>query len=245
MMFLTYCRLVVADLFFCLTRRKNSASILMYHSIGDNNAFFTVAKKSFSRQMEFLKLRNFNVIKLSDLVELILSGVEIKPKTVAITFDDGYEDNFLNVFPVLRKYEFPATIFLQTGCIGSYKQNSEGVKLKILSESQIKEMSESGIIDFGGHTVSHPKLSRLNYVAAEKEILDSKKIIEKMVGGEISVFAYPFGNYNNMVKNSVKKYYKAAVSVRRGFADISSDVFELPRNSIDSAVDKTRFKLKI
>lgn len=244
MKLLNYCRLIAADLFFLLTRSKNSVSILMYHSVGENDAFFNVKPEDFEWQMGYLKERGFAVISLSDLLYKINKKEKFLSNTVVITFDDGYEDNYLNAFPILKKYQFPAEIFLQSGCIDSYKQNSEGIKLKILSEEQIKEMTGSGIISFGGHTVSHPKLSKLSQGEIKKEILENKTAIKKITGVEPVVFAYPFGDYNNFVKDYIKNYYKGAVSVGRGFAGLSSDVFGLPRNSIDSMVDKLRFKFK-
>jgi len=98
----------------------NGAIILMYHSIGDNSELATVKVKDFKKQLKYLKKKKFNVIKLSELVKLSEGNKKIQPKTMCLTFDDGYQDNYINVFPLLKKYNFPATIFMSTALIKKY-----------------------------------------------------------------------------------------------------------------------------
>lgn len=88
------------------------AVILMYHSVGDNSELATVKLKNFKKQLDYLKKKKFNVIKLSKLARIIESGEKIQPKTICFTFDDGYQDNYINVLPLLKKYDFPATVFI-------------------------------------------------------------------------------------------------------------------------------------
>ena len=98
--------------------------ILMYHSIAENNEFFTVSPKEFEKQMAYLKNHNFNVVKLTDLPGLFKKP--ILRKSLVITFDDGYEDNYLNARPILEKYNLPATIFVSSACIGETRRMSKG-----------------------------------------------------------------------------------------------------------------------
>lgn len=223
-----------------------SGSILMYHSIGRAKEFHVVNPNEFEWQMGYLKDKGFKIISLAELVDKIKSESKIESKTVIITFDDGYEDNFLSAFPILKKFGFPASIFLTTGNIDNKKYiNSREVHLPMLDWNQIKEMHDSGLIDFEPHTVSHPKLSEIPSDQAESEIKNSKSEIEGKLNKKCRFFCYPFGDYSAEVKKIVSDNFDAAVTVKRGFIGSGSNILELERNSIDSATNKTIFKMKI
>lgn len=224
--------------------RRKKASILMYHSIGDNSHFFTVTPESFEWQMDYLKNHNFNIVPLDQLVEKIINKQPLQERTIAITFDDGYADNYSIVFPILKKYSIPITIFLTTDSIGQ-KQTVRGVVMEYLTWHQITEMSQSGLVDFGSHSKSHRKLSKIESQEVEGEMSESKALLEQNLNKSCTLFAYPFGDYNDAVVYVAKGCFKGAVSVNRGFVDENNDIFMLPRQSIDSRVDKRRFKLKI
>lgn len=226
--------------------QKRSAAILMYHSLGSNKEFFTITSENFEWQMGYLKRNKIKVISLEETVNYLEKKTRFASKTVVLTFDDGYEDNYSNVFPILRKYNFPVTIFLTTGRIGDkYYTNSRGVKLPMMDWKQIKEMHDSGLIDFEPHTVNHIKLTEIDFTVAEKEILDSKKVIEEKLGKRCDLFAFPWGSFNQKLLSFVSMHFRAAVTVERGFIKHNDDLFRLKRNSIDSLVSKLRFKFKI
>jgi len=237
------------DIFLALKRKiflRNSASILMYHSVGENDEFFTVRPSEFSWQMEFLSNSGCKVMRLKELLAKILRKEDLPPKSIALTFDDGYEDNYLTAFPILKKYNFPATIFLVTGRIGNKNYvNKRGINLPMLDWNQIKEMHNSGLIDFEPHTVSHPKLSQIDYNSAKREIMESKDVIENKLNKKCDFFAYPYGDFNKNVLELVRQNFKGGLSVKKGFINCDSDTYLLPRNSIDSFTTKLRFKLKI
>lgn len=222
------------------------ASILMYHSIDYNPVFFTMRPEGFQKQMNYLFKKNYNVVALNKLIEYI-KNKNIPPKTVVLTFDDGYEDNYFNAFPVLKKYNFPATIFLATGFVGKKKiSKSKGISFQMLNWQQIKEMHNSGLIDFEPHTMSHPKLNQIPLKKAKKEILESKEIIEQNLDKKCRFFAYPYGKYNQEIKESLKKNkFWAAVAIKEGLVLSHDDLFNLKRNSVDSLVSFIQFKGKL
>jgi len=223
-----------------------NASVLMYHSVADNGEFFTVSPESFHWQIKYLKENNFNVIPLAVLLGLIKNKKKIPPKTVILTFDDGYEDNYINVFPILKRFNFPATIFLTTGRIGDKKYtNKRNIKLPMLDWTQIKEMHASGFIDFEPHTVNHPKLTKINLGQAEEEIISSKEAIEKGLDKKCDFFAYPYGLYNKEIERVVSKNFSVVLTVRQGFVSRRDNLLNLARNSVDSVTGKLRFKLEI
>ncbi len=115
---------------------------------------------------------------------------------LVLTFDDGYEDNYTTAFPLLSQYEIKATVFLIADMIGT-----EGH----LSEEQIREMAKSGLIRFGSHTLSHPKLTELDEESLVRELVLSKERIEEVTGERVEALAYPNGLYNETVEKAAKK----------------------------------------
>ena len=164
--------------------------------------------------------------------------------TVVLTFDDGYEDNFREVLPILKEFGYPATIFLSAGHIGTERE-VRSVTLRHLTQTQIREMSSSGLVDFQSHGMTHRKLTDLSDDQVWNEIRASKDIIRNLNGHESRIFAYPFGAVNNIVRGIVAQEFDAAVGVVRGYADVRSDVLQLPRQSVDSLIGHRRFILRI
>lgn len=216
--------------------------VLMYHSVGDNNEFFTVRPNEFERHMRYLKIGRFNVISLEQFMEILEKGLPVGRKTIVITFDDGYEDNYLNAYPILRKYDFPATIFVSTANIGKTVGAREGTELKVLDSEEIKEMQKSGLIYFGSHAHHHVKLHGLGEAEIDGEMVESKDSLEEILGEKIVSIAYPFGCVNKLVKNTARKYFKLGCGVQKGRVFNGGDIFNMKRNSVDSGVNFTQFK---
>ena len=143
---------------------------------------------------------------------------EYSEKTVCITFDDGYENVYTEAFPILKKYSVKATVFLIT----SDRPNH-------LTESEIKEMAESGLVQFAPHSVNHPDLTTLTYDEMKKEIVESKEAVERVSKQKVTCFAYPHGAYNNDVKKAVRECgFSFAYKADEG----SGDVFAIPRKTV-------------
>ncbi len=223
---------------------RNKASILMYHSIGYNKMSFSVLPKDFEKQMNYLFQEKYNVVSLKKLVEYI-KNKNIPEKTIVLTFDDGYEDNYQFAFSVLKRYKFPATIFLATSFIG---KRAFWIKfpLPMLKIEQIKEMHNSLLIDFEPHTCFHLKLHKIPISKAVEEIQESKRFIENLLNKKCLFFAYPYGKFNSEIKEFLKKEeFLAAVTVKEGMVSLDDDPFLLKRNYIDSSVDFFEFKGKL
>ena len=183
--------------------------ILMYHHVGlpEDRSSTNVSLETFENQMEFLKVHRYRVVPLEELVETIKSGKSIPADTVAITFDDGYLDNIQNAFPVLKKMNFPATIFVITRNI-----NEPGW----LSEEDLKILDESGI-SIGAHSVNHAFLKDSPTGDAALEISESKKRLEKILGHPVTLFSYPAGGLNRETPILVEKAgYEGAVTTNYG-----------------------------
>jgi len=222
---------------------SRGAVVLIYHSIGDNKEFFTVYASEFEKQMKYLADNNYRVISASTMAGLLGRGQEVSPKTVVITFDDGYEDNYTNAFPVLKKYGFLASIFLTTGSLAGTRTTSKGTVISTLHWPQIKEMADSGLIEFFPHTHTHPKLNLLSDDKVLNEVHVSKEIMEKELNKKMDIFAYPYGKSNQKVRDVLKQEgFKVAFTVETGPVTAKVDPLLINRNSIDSMVTLSMFK---
>lgn len=222
-------------------------SVLMYHSVAYNKIFFTVKPEDFKKQMAYFVEKKYSVIPLAKLAGMIKNKEKIPPKTLVLTFDDGFEDNYFNVFPVLKKYNFSATVFSATDFIGKEQKNeSTGILFKTLNWVKIKEMHDSGLVDFEPHGCSHSELTRLSLDQARKEILNSRKTIEETLRKKCDFFAYPRGKYNKEIINILKENgFLAALTVDSGRAGHDSELLKLPRMSVDSSTGRFQFLHKI
>ncbi len=221
------------------------ASILMYHSIGENGAFFTVTQKKFERQLLYLQKKRFRILKLSELLSRLKRGKDTS-RCVVLTFDDGYKDNYSVAFPLLKKFNFPATIFLATGKIGDVAAHHGGKTLPMLSLKEIEEMSESGLVEFMPHTENHVSLPAVSFEEAKREIEESATKVESITGKRARIFSYPKGKTTPEIAAYLKKNeWDGAVIVRGGLVSQKSDIFHLPRNSVDSTVSLFFFKVKV
>jgi peptidoglycan/xylan/chitin deacetylase (PgdA/CDA1 family) len=197
--------------------------ILMYHRVGDypEKDLNTVSVKAFESHMAFLKEHRYNVIAFDQLVQGIKTGRQFPRNTVVIQFDDGFKDNYTNAYPILKRYGFPAMVFLISDVIG----NDD----RFITWEQMKEMESSNFLA-GAHTRTHPYLPDTTLARAEDEIAGSKRVIEEKLGHKIDYFVYPAGGFRNEDKEFVKKAgYKAASSTNRGFDRYNRDLHELKR----------------
>ena len=225
--------------------------ILLYHSI---HPFYPISihPDNFDRQMKYLVDNRFRVISIDSLQEVLDS--EEKGDFIILSFDDGYDDNFEYAFPILKKFNLPAIIFLATRFIDqdkfdNYYQNSRlYAGLKLLTWKKIELMSSYGI-SFGSHTHSHIDLGKASLEDIEKEIITSKEIIEKTTGKSTHFFAYPFGGFNNIgsktVKILTKLGFKFACSSIWGRFYKNFHPYMLPRCFIDNNDTLYNFRAKI
>jgi peptidoglycan/xylan/chitin deacetylase (PgdA/CDA1 family) len=206
--------------------------ILYYHAVSDNiNGIpeLFVSPGEFKAQMDYLAQKGYTPINFNEL-----PNVQNIKKPIIITFDDGYKNNFLEAYPILKSHNFKSVIFI----VGNYIN-----KPLYLNEDEIKSMSD--IVQFGCHTVSHPNLTTLDEKAIEYEFSESNKIIEKISGQKPNVVAYPIGAYNQKVTDISNKFFSFGVTTQSGLHKINSDPFKIKRVYIPryTTIDKFESRL--
>lgn len=220
--------IIIGILFFPgVIRGKYVVPILMYHSVSPSasrQTMLAVKPETFERQMRFLKNIHYNVITLEELSTLIKDKKKIPPRTIIITLDDGYRDNYTYAFAVLKKYNLTATIFIIINEVG----RPQGDRL---SWDQIKVMQDSGLIVFGSHALGPEPL---NKIKREQEVKDqvflSKQILEQKLGKKVYAFSYPEGRFNAKIRQLViDAGYRVAVATNPGKRYPSDDIFVLKR----------------
>ena len=290
--------------------------ILVYHGLTVNKREFQpwihIPADIFEKQIRFIN-KQYNILKLSEIIEAINLKKQLPTNTAAITFDDGYYNNFSLAFPILKKYNVPVTIFLTSGYIGtkkllpmdqafliikeahnnssycipeidfgpiffnnisdcqiSYQKTTEMLKkyevkiqleylnrikkelkcdydpltqdiiddFSILGWSEIEQMHDSKLIEFGAHSDSHNILTRISNAEALKEIINSRKIVEEKLNCKINLFAFPNGNKGDFSIQHINylrdNKFEGAVTTIPKLNHITDSVYSLGRMSVGS-----------
>lgn len=217
-----------------LVNDNRGVPVLYYHSVqepADNEV--TITPENLKAQLKYIKDQGYTTLTISELKDYLLNNSSIPEKSIVITFDDGYMDNYYNAFPILKDLNMVATIFCITSNLdGSY----------YLSKDAIIEMSNYGI-DIESHTVNHPKLDKLTYDEQLKELQESKKTLESITGKKVNSIAYPFGNLNNdSLKAAKAAGYTLGFTTNRGLSDRDDNPLKLDRIYISSNYNMNIFK---
>ncbi len=214
--------------------------ILLYHYIGNNpdpkdsaRDNISMGPDKFNEQMKYLSDNGYNTISLDTLYPT-LSGTSTFPsKPVILTFDDGYMDFYYNAYPILKQYNLRATVFIPTALMnqGYY-----------LTWDQIREMSVSGLITFGAHSVHHSNLPTLTADALKLELNGSKKVLQEILGIPVNFMAYPYGTVNSFVIKEVKTAgYLGAVGTWQSKIQSEGTMFNMPRLKVGGGMDLNQF----
>jgi peptidoglycan/xylan/chitin deacetylase (PgdA/CDA1 family) len=211
---------------------KHRIPVLTYHSIDNSGSVISTSSEKFRSQMKYLAESSFSVISLKDITKCILLKKPFPPRSLAITFDDGFKNVFDIAYPVLKEFGFGATVFLVSDYCGKKnqwrRQSKLSPRLDLLGWKEIQEMSYNDI-DFGAHTMNHSNLSELPIDQAIEQIVDSKAMIQSRIGKEVLFFAYPYGVQTEEIRKLVKDEFYAACSTELGFVTLKSDLYSLPR----------------
>jgi peptidoglycan/xylan/chitin deacetylase (PgdA/CDA1 family) len=197
--------------------------------------------------MQYLADNNFNVVALSDLMNSIKKQQPIIDKTVIITFDDAYLDILTNAKPILDKFNYPFTIFINPAIV-------ERGSRSYLSWAQLKAMADDSVI-IANHGMEHNSMARMTKGLTEQAwltkqthlLLAAEDIIKEKTGQSWRYFAYPYGEYTPAVQQWIKQNDFIAFSQQSGAVGLATDLTSVPRfpaskpyDQISSLRDKLR-----
>jgi len=199
--------------------------ILAYHRIGAlrGDHVPTISAEAFERQLRFLARFRYQVISLQDLVDRISNGRVIPRHCAVITFDDGYEETVQVASPLLRRFGFPAAVFVTPSEVG---------RPGFVTWQQVAAMAKDGFA-VGNHTMNHSYLPLVEPGRLAEELVDSKRLIEERIGRPVTLFSYPVGGYTTHVQSLLKEAgYVGACTTNRAASVNGIDPFALRRIKI-------------
>lgn len=220
-----------------------TVSVLSYHKFSkDKIDLTTVSEKAFDDQMRFLKQHGFRVITMDEFFDFLEFKKQTPERSVLITIDDGWRSVYEIAFPILKKYEYPATFFIYTDFI---TQGS-----KTLDWDLLKEMAKKGI-SIQCHTKTHRYLDRRigdetfkdYFEAIKKDLIESTRIIKQRVNSDVKYLAYPYGETNHLVISLLMKLgYRGAFTVERSGNPFFVHPYRVNRSMIYGTFDLKDFE---
>lgn len=200
--------------------------VLMYHAVSDNmwgiEELF-VSPSEMEKQLAWLVENEYDPIWFEDL-----SHLEDYDKPVILTFDDGYDDNYEQLYPLLQKYGVKATIFV----IG----NAFGTNHKMTAE-QIRELSGSGLVSIQSHGYTHKDMNVMDEKTLEYELGESQRVIAAVTGEMPYVLCYPSGKHSDLTVQVAERYYSIALKMNGGLYNTDDDPFRVNRYYVSRYTD--------
>jgi len=219
--------------------------ILMYHHIADPppdadpiRRDLSVSPQAFEDQLRYLVKAGYQPLTLGDLTYHLALGAPLPEKPIILTFDDGYEDNYTNAYPLLKKYGFVGTFFIVTEPVDKGQAG-------YMSWAQIEIMSTGGM-EIGSHSYTHPNLRGKSVDYIIWQALGSKEAIEARLQQPVRFFSYPSGRYDQQVVNVLHSaHFWGAVTIEAGTYQSSQRLFELQRIRVQGSDSLKTFALKL
>lgn len=218
--------------------------VFMYHHVcPKKDDTVTVTPEVFEKQMMYIRKRGIRTLSLDELLDFMTCRKSVEEKACVITFDDGYLDNFLYAFPVLKRYRIKASIFIVTSWVDgstehranrkdridmyletmpTHRQCVEFIKKglhhrAIMDWDMIQDMKDTGLVDFYSHTLSHRRCDGLEKEELLRELVESKERIEKRLGKECGYLCWPWGRYSELSLEVAREAgYVGMVTTARG-----------------------------
>jgi peptidoglycan/xylan/chitin deacetylase (PgdA/CDA1 family) len=211
--------------------------VMNYHSVNiDPGNVVVISPAKLEEQMQYLADNSYHVLTLQQFIDIWEGKAEAPPKSVLLTFDDGYTDNYTEAMPILKKFNFPATLFMTPGWVGQ-----DGY----LNWEQVEEMRSNGW-DIQPHGMSHTSLPKLNKEEQLYEITEARKLIEEKFNTKANVFCYPYGHYNKTTLSILKEHeFLFGFTIEQGRADPTQSPYELRRLFVNGEEDLKMFANKL
>lgn len=197
----------------------------------------------FEKHLRLMKWLGYEALTFRDLADKgFIHRLQYGKKYLMITADDGYQDNLTRMLPLLEKYGYKAVVYVVTG--EGYNRwdvehpTNPDTKVSLMSGEQVKALAASGHVEIGGHTLTHPRLSKLTPEQQAHEIQENKRQLETLLGHPLLSFAYPYGDINDSAKEqAIAAGYRFAVATNSGPKAMHQDPYQIRRIAIFPRTD--------
>lgn len=226
-----------------ISKLQKEMPILMYHRFIDNESkkgtrgpYIDI--KLFEKHLQLLKRLGFESLTFEDFANKgTIERLNPNKRYFMLTVDDGFVDNYELLLPLLKKYGFKAVVYVVTG--ETYNRwdveasENPDKPFPLMNSKQIKAMAESGYIEIGGHTLTHPFLSKLSYEEQKQEMEQNKLELESVIGKKLTSFAYPYGDLDKNSKEIAQELkFDFAVATNSGPVAFHQDLYQIRRIAI-------------
>lgn len=232
----------------CVRQRSGGICFLVYHKVGGQLSIdIDLPSPLFRRQLDFLRC-SARVTSYDQALKTLQNGHNPTEDLYVLTFDDGYEDFYTDVFPLLVEYNLPAILFVTTGFIetGITPLSAQAFEVRAITWEMAGEMQKSGLVTFGAHTHSHPTLANEPTERVIEELERPIQIFREQVGSNLEHFAYPRGVWDARTERLVSERYRSAV-IGTGVKAIPAnfDPYRIPRIPIRASDGWIFFRAKL
>ncbi|WP_323060919.1 polysaccharide deacetylase family protein [Aeromonas hydrophila] len=227
---------------------RREMPVIMYHRFiehdsekGVHGTWMPIAM--FEKHLRLLKWLGYETLTFRDLADKgFIHRLQYGKKYLMITADDGYQDNLTRMLPLLEKYGYKAVVYVVTG--EGYNRwdveqaSNPDTRVDLMNGEQLKALTASGHVEIGGHTLTHPRLSKLAPEQQAHEIQENKRQLEALLGHPLLSFAYPYGDMDESAKaQAVAAGYRFAVATNSGPRAMHQDPFRIRRIAIFPRTD--------
>lgn len=202
----------------------------------------------FQAQLRYLQRSRCNVISLQDAYAGLFCGADLPRKSVVLTFDDGYQDVYDFAWPLLQQYRMPATVFMVAGKMGQkadWLQGADARSTRLMDANTLRTLAANDIT-IGSHGQTHCHLAGLDRQQRQREIVDSKTMLEDVLGQPVEHFCYPYGSQDQAARDAVQAArYSTGLTTRRDRADRADNAYAIPRQGISYKDSRLHFAFKL
>lgn len=228
------------------------ALVLMYHQVdtpaNSQERRFCTPPEEFMAQMAWLASAGYRMASIDELVGHVTGKLSLPEKSVLVTFDDGFVGVLEHALPVLQQWKIPATLFALPDRLGKTNEwmlQRGFPRRALVSQAQLRLLADQGVT-IGSHTRTHVRLTEVPLEVAKKEVADSKLELEDVLGREVAHFAYPYGLFNDAVRDLViDSGYRSACSTRSGFNRPGENEFLIRRIDVFGTDKLWQFRQKL
>lgn len=204
--------------------------VLMYHAIGDDcwgEEGLFVKPAELEKQLQYLSENGYDTIFFEDL-----SNLDQYDKPIILTFDDGYDDNYSILLPLLKKYNMKATVFVIAETIGAPHK---------LTQAQLREMAQSGLVSLQSHGWSHREMETMTWTELIQELFRSRNTIAAASGKVPYVLSYPNGRYSERTRTAARLFYAYAVRTYEEIYVTGNDPMQIERIAVKRGTSMEQF----